>query len=383
MREGRSWYRSASTTVKNIIVARFLHTSDWHLGLKLRFVPGDGGAQARSARFAAVRKIGELAKAQAVDAVVVAGDIFDDNAVGSDTLQRTRDALATFAPVPVLLLPGNHDSAGAGGALERLAPAEHGLGHVEALLESTPRRCGEITVYPCPLNRRHTFEDPTAGLPDRGQGEGIRVALAHGGILDFGESTEAPNRIDAEGVLAKSFDYVALGDWHGTFHLGPRVWYSGTPEPTRFEEKEPGNVLLVEIEEAGATPRVERRSVASMRWCREQSALGCREDLDLLESRLRELPEKSSTLLELTLEGHLSLAERGRLDALLETVRGQLLFLRLHQENLALRPATDDFDRLETEGFVRRTIEELRQEGTPESEEALFLLYRLLREEAR
>ena len=362
-------------------MARFLHTSDWQLGLKLRFVPGESGAQARLARFVTVRRIAEVAKEAAVEVVVVAGDVFDDNAVGPDTLQRTRDALATFAPIPVLLLPGNHDAGEAGGALERLAPEENGLDHVKLLLDPAPRTFGAMTFYPCPLLRRHTFEDPTAGLPSREAGEGIRVAVAHGGIFDFGESTESPNTIDAGAVLAKGFDHLALGDWHGTFNLGPRVWYPGTPEPTRFEEKDPGSVLLVEIDGPGAEPQVERRPVAWARWQRQSFALEGGEDLDRLEAWLKGLPEKSRTLQELSLEGSLSLAQKTRLHGLLETARGQFLYLRLHQGRLALRPSSGDFDRLELEGFVGRAVEELRQEGTAEAQEALFLLYRLLHQE--
>lgn len=368
---------------------RFLHTSDWQLGLKLRFIPGENGAQARLARFDTVRRIADLARQHAADAVVVAGDVFDDNAVGADTLQRARDALASFAPVPVLLLPGNHDPGEPGGALERLDLAEHGLDHVELLLDDAPRHISGLTFYPCPLTRRHTFDDPTSRLPPRDEEEGgetVRVAVAHGGILDFGESTESPNLIDAGAVLAKGFDYLALGDWHGTFHLGPRVWYSGTPEPTRFEEKDPGNVLLVEIEAPGAEPRVKKIPVAWARWQREAVALGGDEDLEGLEARIRALPEKSRTLLSLELEGSLSLAQRGRLEEILDTAGGQLLLLRWNREGLSLRPEEEDFDSLELDGFVGRAVEELRGElpgeTGAEAQEALFLLHRLLQEEA-
>src|ERR1700729_1598073 len=113
---------------------RFLHTADWQLGLKLAFVAGDAGAVARFQRFEVARRLARLAKERAVDVVVVAGDVFDDNAVGEDSLQRARDALAAFAPIPVLLLPGNHDAATPDCALARL----HAGAHVHALLDDEP-----------------------------------------------------------------------------------------------------------------------------------------------------------------------------------------------------------------------------------------------------
>lgn len=73
-------------------VTRFLHTADWLLGLRLNFVPGEAGARLRAERFATVERIAELARVEQADAVIVAGDVFDDNGVGPDTIQQAREA---------------------------------------------------------------------------------------------------------------------------------------------------------------------------------------------------------------------------------------------------------------------------------------------------
>ncbi|MCH9651573.1 MAG: DNA repair exonuclease [Deltaproteobacteria bacterium] len=359
---------------------RFLHTSDWQLGLKARFVPGDRGARLRLERFRVVERIAALARETECQAVVVAGDVFDDNAVGPDTLQQTRDALSEFSPIPVLLLPGNHDAATAGNALERLKSEAHGLEHVHLLMTRDPLEVGGATFYPAPLERRHTLDDPCALLPARQEGEGIRVALAHGGVRDFSESTETPNRIDLAEVASKGFDYLALGDWHGAIRLGPRAWYSGTPEGTRFQEKDPGKVLIVEIKEAGAEPKVEQRSVAKAVWLRSRREVSSQEDLNALESWLSTLPDKSWTLLEVRLEGSLSLAGRSRLEALLASAQESFLYLRVDDEALATRPDDLDLELLDRAGFVGRAAGRLSQEGGREAQDALLLLHRLLAE---
>jgi DNA repair exonuclease SbcCD nuclease subunit len=371
-------------------MTRFLHTADWQLGLKLRFLDGDRGAKLRLERFEVVRRLAAAAHEHAVDAVLVAGDVFDDNAVGAATLQAARDALAAFAPIPVLLLPGNHDAATPESALRRLAPAEHGLDHVLPLLETEPLTVADTVYYPCPLLRRHTRDDPTRWLPPREAEEGVRVAIAHGGVLDFGESTESPNLIAAEEVLAKGFDYLALGDWHGLLRFGsagwgPRVWYPGTPEPTRFEEKQPGRALVVEIGGAGKEPTVEVLEVARSRWLTESRTLDGAAAVDELERWVKELPERSWTLLRLELDGALSLAQRARLDRLLASAGEELLTLRLDDRRLITEPSEDDLAQLRLEGFVGRAVERLREEsaeeeGGSEAQGALRLLYRLLQE---
>ncbi|MDY7092450.1 MAG: metallophosphoesterase [Acidobacteriota bacterium] len=378
-------------------MTRFLHTADWQLGLKLRFLDGDRGAKLRLERFEVVRRLAAAAHEHAVEAVVVAGDVFDDNAVGAATLQAARDALAAFAPIPVLLLPGNHDAATPESALRRLAPEEHGLDHVRPLLVAEPLTIGDTVYYPCPLLRRHTHDDPTRWLPSRQDGthedgDAVRVAIAHGGVLDFGESTESPNLIAAEEVLARGFDYLALGDWHGLLRFGSagwgdRVWYSGTPEPTRFEEKEPGRALVVEIDGAGEEPRVEVLELARSRWLTESRTLDGEAAVDELERWLKELPERSWTLLRLQLDGALSLAQRARLDRLLAAAGEELLELRLDDGRLVTEPSEEDLAQLRLEGFVGRAVERLRKESTREedgaaAQGALRLLYRLLQEES-
>ena len=123
-----------------------------------------------------VERLAAVAKQHAVDAVLVAGDVFDDNAVGMDLLQQASEALAAFAPIPVLLLPGNHDHADERGALARLQAGEH----VVVCDTRDPITVGDGVVYPCPLRRRHELDDPCAYLPTA-SGDQPAVVMAHGG----------------------------------------------------------------------------------------------------------------------------------------------------------------------------------------------------------
>ncbi len=353
---------------------RILHTADWQLGLRLRFVPGEAGARARAQRFDTVRRLADLARNRGVDAVLVAGDVFDDNGVGNDTLQQARDALAAFAPVPVLLLPGNHDAATPDSALARLAPAAH----VRLLLDEEPVAVGGGWVFPCPLRRRHEAGDPARNLPAREAGDdAVRVALAHGGVIEFSQATESPNRIDPEAVLAKGFDYLALGDWHSTLGLGPRVWYPGTPEPTRFQERDAGNALVVELPAAGAVPRVEPVAVGRSRWVSREVTFDDDAGVERLAEWFEVLPERSWTLVSLALSGHLSLEARARLEALLEAEASKLLLLDVGRDEVVEAATDEDLARLAPEGFVGAAVERLRSEDSAEAREALRLLHRL------
>ena len=359
---------------------RFIHTADWQLGLKLRYIDPERAAQLRLLRFQTVRALAAVAKSKRADFVLVAGDVLDDNGLGRDTLQQTADALQSYAGIPVGLLPGNHDAATADSALLRLELPKN----VRVLAEREPVQFGDALVYPCPLMRRHEMDDPTEWLPERGPGEGIRIALAHGGVIDFADSAESetPNLIDANRVIGKGFDYLALGDWHGTFRYGSRVWYPGAPEATRFKEAEPGGVLLVEIDAASAEPRVERIPVAQTRWLTMDFDMLEDAQVDELQKRLDGLDERSQTLLNVVIHGAISLGARDALDAVLADYSQRLAYLRSDLSRLQTQPTEADLAQLSIEGFMAEALRRLRESVDGADPDAIRLMYRLQREAA-
>lgn len=355
---------------------KILHTADWQLGIKFAFVAPDRSAQLRMARFNTIRKIAALAKDDQVDVVVVAGDVFDDNGVGRDILQAADDALALFDPIPVVLLPGNHDAGTANCALYRLQKRNH----LHVAIGREPIKLADGTIYPCPLLTRHQFDDPAEWIPHRGGGEGVRVAIAHGGALNFGAGDcELPNRIDVPRILGKGIDYLALGDWHGTFTVNDRAWYSGTHEPTRFKERDPGNVLLVEIAAPDAVPEIRKVAVASTRWRLQSVVFSAPNQVDELRAQLEQLPERASTLIELDLSGNLPINAKATLERLLMEYSERLAHLRLTDKVLA-QPTEEELSDFSAEGFIGEAVNDLRAAHDPAAQDALVLLYRLMQE---
>ena len=104
-----------------------------------------------------------------------------------------------------------------------------------------------------------------------------RVLVAHGGIDVLDPDPTKPSLIRLAGVhdaLARGvIHYAALGDKHSLTDVGStgRVWYSGSPEVTNYDdvEADPGHVLIVDIDEADPQHPV---SVEAVRWAAGGSA---------------------------------------------------------------------------------------------------------------
>lgn len=364
-----------------------LHTADWQIGKPFNDFEGDTGAALREARFETVKRIAALATERKVDAVLVAGDVFDTPAVKDATLHRLIGALGGFTG-PWVLLPGNHDAAQPAGIWDRLAQSKPPANIKIAANAEPLLLVGErLAVLPAPLTRRHEVADLSEWWDGAQTPPGtVRVGLAHGSVTErLPEAAEAPNPIAHDRADRARLDYLALGDWHGTIEIAPRTWYAGTPEPDRHKENDPGNVLIVTLDGPGAPPRIDRVPVSGHTWHRIEHRLADEADLAGLEAVLGGLPAPhDKRVVSLILEGTISLAGWHRLDTMLERWRGRLRALRDDRAALRPEPTADDLDGIDQQGFVREAIDALKRRADdpadPEAataRDALRLVYSL------
>jgi DNA repair exonuclease SbcCD nuclease subunit len=370
-------------------VIRFLHSGDWQLGMTRSVLGDEAQARFADARLAVVRRLGELARAQRCDFALVCGDVFESSQVERRTLARALEAIASI-PVPVYLLPGNHDPLDAASLYRSAAFREAAPAHVHVIDDARPRELApgvELVGAPWP-SRRPAHNPALAALEALGPPGPLRILAAHGGV-----DALTPDRRDAtllplapvEAALAQErIHYAALGDRHSQTRVGTsgRIWYAGAPEPTDFDERASGAALVVELDRAGA--RVEPHLVGTWRFARpEPCDLAGPEDVDALAERLRDFDAKERTALRLELRGSLDLRGAARLEALLERTRDLFAGLDVKSDALRIAAADADFADLGLAGFAARAVAQLAAEARSETanagaaRDALALLVRL------
>ena len=264
---------------------RLLHTSDWHLGRSLH------RADLRAAQAAFLDDLVAVARAEKVDAVLVAGDVYDRAVPPVDAVELCEDALLRLhdAGAVIVLISGNHDSArrlgfGSGllekagvhlrtrpGALARPVVLEDAHGPVAVYgvpyLEPDAVR-GELPeAGGSEISRGHAgvLGHAVACIRADAEARGIqrRVVMAHGWVTG-GAASESERDITVGGVgqvpaeLFAPFSYVALGHLHGQQAVAPHLRYSGSPLPYSFSEAaHRKGSWLVELDARG-TARVEQ-----------------------------------------------------------------------------------------------------------------------------
>lgn len=381
---------------------RLLHTADWHLGRAFSSRPS--AHRLYEERFRCVERLVELAQSQAIDALIVAGDVFDSPRMPS---HRLVELIATLSRLeaPALLLPGNHDPHLPGGIWER-PEWERAASNVIRLTTREPLVLDQIglVVHPCPVLRKG--DDGVSHLQGRlapaqraaAEAEGaparVEIVVAHG-PLAIGPAIDASDGalpIDLDAPALAAFDYVALGDWHGQrieLRGGVvRAAYPGTPEPCRAGERDGGSALIVDIDGPGAPPRLTTQDVASFRWLTHEARLDIPEDAEDLDRLLMadERPERA--VYDVRLTGSPTLAAVALLDRIERKQRQRLASLRLHRDGLRLRLEPHELADLvpELESPVGRAVrsiaERLQQDSTQRrvAEAALRLVHELVAE---
>lgn len=350
---------------------RFLHTADWQMGRQYRGFAAEDAAALSDARFKAVERLAQLATDEKVDAILVAGDVFDAPNLSDRTIHRTFNALAAFAG-PWILIPGNHDAALAESIWTQAARLRAIPKNVHVLLKPGVTEFAELgfAILAAPLTQRQTHDDLTGWFDAAETPSGLlRIGIAHGSVEgQLPEAADSSNPIAAERAKSARLDYLALGDWHGTKSINARTWYSGTPEQDRFKDNDAGRVLIVVIDRPGAEPKVTPRPIGQHRWIKLNQHLAVASDLEQALQALDALPAES--VVDIHVDGQLNLAGFEYLQQALSAATGRQRSLVAHLEALRIEPTEDDLASLQADGYVGDVIADLRERQQDNGEQA-------------
>lgn len=238
---------------------KFLHISDLHIGKRVN------GISLVDDQVHILNQIAAIARECGVDALVIAGDIYDKASPSAEAVTVFDSFLTEIARsgIRVLAVPGNHDSS------ERIAYAQQLLANqgvcFPPVFDGAVQRVdlqdehGEVAFWLLPFLkpgdvRRHFPDQPIgedyaaalrAVIASCGVDRAKRnVVVSHQLVIAGGKSPDrADDEIKLGGIDAvdvsvyADFDYVALGHVHRAQRVGrDTVRYSGSPLKYSFSE---------------------------------------------------------------------------------------------------------------------------------------------------
>lgn len=235
---------------------KVLHTADWHMGKKLH------GYELLSDQAYILDQILKIAQAESVDAIIIAGDLYDRSIPSEDSVRLLNQTIAKWnltENIPLLAISGNHDSA------TRLATGAPWFNqsnfHLHTRLEEAfePIEMGDTQFYLLPyfepVDARIYFADPEirtiqAAMPkvieklEASFDKNKKHVLVSHFFVAGSSKTDSETKIEVGGLdgingqLLVNFDYVALGHLHGKDALKmENARYSGSPLKYSLSEK--------------------------------------------------------------------------------------------------------------------------------------------------
>ena len=305
------------------VALKILHTADWHLGRGFPSFAEEDETKLTRARIDAVDRLLGLAESFAVNAVLCAGDLFDEPAPAESWWRGLLRLLErrNWRDRPVFLLPGNHDPLQPDSVWAEDHAFRRGLPswvHVVDRDNYEFPLSEDAVLYGTPCRSQAGADDLAMRLPRRQPGDQrIRIGLVHGQTFDIaGHQTNFPIAPDA--AQQRGMSYLAVGDTHAFRELPPKTSptvYPGAPEATTFGEKDTGCVAVVFFPLQGRPPHIQKHPVARWRWRDERC--GSLDELEALRAQ-----ELKDCVLRLTLAMEVTVTQMDRVEAILVELKG-------------------------------------------------------------
>lgn len=342
---------------------RFLHTSDLHLGKRFGQMPEETRQDLQQARQQILPRLTAVAREHGAGHVLIAGDMFDTETPSDRVWRQALAMMVAAEDLQWWIIPGNHDSAAAETLWAGLA--KHASENIHLLMQSDPVLMAPgVHLLPTPCRHRFAGQDLTRWMDDHATPEGeLRIGLAHGGVLDFGSEDGGGEVISPQRAASAQLDYLALGDWHGTFVLDPRSRYSGTPEADRFKHAGLGQCLLVELPGAGKMPEVRSVETGSYHW--QEYLLELTPTADVLALLQALLPSQRSDwhrhLIRLRVEGWATAPQRLALQQAVADLSPEFCHFILEDSRLRSEHLQSDLETIAPSGALRVAAQDLMQ----------------------
>jgi DNA repair protein SbcD/Mre11 len=210
---------------------KILHIADIHLDRT--FAAGHGARRRGELRDAFTRAL-ELGADRGIEAICIAGDVYEHETVSEDTAAFLRDRLGR-AGVPVLIAPGNHDPYLAGSVWERGDWPENVRIFRHDRIEAA-ELSDRVVVWGAAFTARHCSASALAGWSAPADGRS-HLLLLHAALTGEQWADEPAHRPVTRRQLAESrVRYAMLGHFHDG-RADELISYPGSPEPLGWGER--------------------------------------------------------------------------------------------------------------------------------------------------
>ena len=242
---------------------RFLHTSDWHLGISMNNI----SMIDEQKHFKETLK--KVLTEEKIDALIVAGDVFDSSVSNSDAISLYNDIATDVClslNIPMLVIAGNHDGAARLASMHELLKNSGMYVSGKLTKDIKPVSFDDTDVYLIPFFNidevRYLYPGKNVKNYDCAMNiicdnirsnidkSKVNIVVSHsfvgGATLSDSERSATVGTVNIVSKEAfRDFSYVALGHIHRKQKLAGNIYYSGSPLKYSIKETAHDKCMLI------------------------------------------------------------------------------------------------------------------------------------------
>ncbi|EAC3823679.1 exonuclease SbcCD subunit D [Listeria monocytogenes] len=238
---------------------QFLHMADLHLDspfIGLSTLPQPLFSAIQESTFQSLERITTVAIKEAVDFVLIAGDIYDseDQSVRAQARFSKEMKRLEVANIPVFMIHGNHDFIEKHKEKLTLPSNVHVFSEQVEVMSHKTATGVSVNIYGFSYNERHIRSSRVDKYKIQGNAD-FHIALLHGSEVSSSEEHDVYAPFRVQEISKKGFDYWALGHIHKRQLLAesPSIYYPGNIQGRNRKESGEKGASIITLSEASTT----------------------------------------------------------------------------------------------------------------------------------
>ncbi|ECH7281705.1 exonuclease SbcCD subunit D [Listeria monocytogenes] len=238
---------------------QFLHMADLHLDspfIGLSTLPQPLFSAIQESTFQSLERITTVAIKEAVDFVLIAGDIYDseDQSVRAQARFAKEMKRLEAANIPVFMIHGNHDFIEKHKEKLALPSNVHVFSEQVEVMSHKTATGVSVNIYGFSYNERHIRSSRVGEYKIQGDAD-FHIALLHGSEVSSSEEHDVYAPFRVQEISRKGFDYWALGHIHKRQLLAesPSIYYPGNIQGRNRKESGEKGASIITLSEASTT----------------------------------------------------------------------------------------------------------------------------------
>lgn len=358
---------------------KILHAADIHFDTPFSGMTPKQALKSKEELKLVFEKIIDLALANNVDVILIAGDIFDNLSVNKSTLHFIKTCFEKVRNIPIFISPGNHDPYNEKSFYSIIEWPDN-VYIFKGRMEKIYLKDLNTVVWGAGFNTTHVNKSL---LKEVKRVEGYNNIMVLHGEVSISKDGNDYNPITEEEIARSNMDYIALGHRHKFSEIkkveNTYYSYSGCPQGRGFDELDNKGIVLLELEDKYIESKFIRTSIRNY-YEKEINIEGCFGYSEVKSRVINEILsfDRKNNFYKIILKGQISEEFTINEDVLEDLLKDEFYFVKVIDKSEIMLDINELIKGYSLKSiFAKKIYEKLQKAETEEEREIITLAFKI------